>query len=65
MKTIKTNKTLAQLIDKIVQNTPKRSKPSKLEQVINQECDKGYSDRDIIAEVIHLMTLYRHHNPNS
>jgi hypothetical protein len=61
----KKNQAIKKAIDEIVKNTPPKPKPSQLELVINQECDKGHSDRDIIANVIHLLTLYRHLNPNS
>jgi hypothetical protein len=61
----KKNQAIKKAIDEIVKNTPTRSKPSQLELTINAECDKGHCVRDIIAKVIHLLALYRHHNPNS
>jgi|694.fasta_scaffold22903_14 hypothetical protein len=63
--TMPTKTAIKTAIKEIVKNTPTRSKPSQLELAINAECDSGHSDRDIIATVIHLLTLYRHHNPNS
>jgi hypothetical protein len=63
--TMPTKTAIKTAIRQIVKNTPTRSKPSQLELTINAECNKGHSDRDIIAKVIHLLTLYRHHNPNS
>lgn len=62
---MQTKTAINKAIKEIVKNTPTRSKPSQLELAVNSECENGHSDRDIIANVIHLLTLYRHLNPNS